>query len=208
MIWAPGVEVGPGGVNPDKLAMVGSADGDLGADEEVMVQGSFAAAEDVDATMVESAGLQGEEGSNMVQGSLAAAVEDFDATMVESAGLQGEAGSSMVQGSLAAAVEDVDATMVESAGLQGEAGGTMEQVQTVAVETVEKSDSAASQHDEAGKALLHMLSLFKLYFKQIQKCQFLYGQCKKDKIRCYIPPHPMCSRSHLKIFFIWPVQER
>jgi hypothetical protein len=93
----------------------------------------------------------------------------------------------MVQGSLAAAVEDVDATMVESAGLQGEAGSNMAQAQaqTIAVETVEKSDSAASpQHDEAGKALLHMLSLFKLYFKQIQKCQFLYGQCKKDKIRC------------------------
>jgi hypothetical protein len=163
MIWAPGVEVGPGGVNPDKLAMVGSADGDLGADEEVMVQGSFAAAEDVDATMVESAGLQGEEGSNMVQGSLAAAVEDFDATMVE------------------------------SAGLQGEAGGTMEQVQTVAVETVEKSDSAASQHDEAGKALLHMLSLFKLYFKQIQKCQNIFSK----KI-AYTSPHPRCSRSRFK----------
>lgn len=124
MIWAPGVEAGPGGVNPDKLAMVDSADGDPVADEEVMVQGSFAAAEDVDATMVESAGSQGDAGSNMVQGSFAA-VEDVDATMVESAGLQGEAGSNMAQA----------------------------QAQTIAVETVEKSDSAASpQHDEAGES--------------------------------------------------------
>ncbi|KAM0822624.1 hypothetical protein ACQ4PT_071382 [Festuca glaucescens] len=124
MIWAPGVEVGPGGVNPeglDKLAMVDSADGSV-ADEELMVQGSFAAVEDVDAMVVESAGLQGEAGSNMVQGSFAA-------------------------------VEDADTTMVESAGLQGEAGSNMAQVQTIAVETVEKSDSAASpQHDEAGES--------------------------------------------------------
>ncbi|KAM0888124.1 hypothetical protein ACQ4PT_028492 [Festuca glaucescens] len=69
MIWAPGVEVGLEGVNPeglDKLAMVDCAEGSV-VDEEVMVQGSFAAAEDVDAMMVESGGLQGEAGSNMAQ---------------------------------------------------------------------------------------------------------------------------------------------
>jgi hypothetical protein len=58
------------GIKPegrDKMAVVDSAEGSV-ADEEVMVeQGSFGTEEDFDVTMVESGGLQGEAGGNMVQ---------------------------------------------------------------------------------------------------------------------------------------------